>query len=52
MVLKRPIRSLRVALRYWYPTRLTLGPYVFLGMEYKAHCWAWLWWNFLTRVEN
>jgi len=36
--LARPIRSLRVALKYWWPKRLTLSGHP------RVH--AWLWWNF------
>ena len=38
MALRRPIRSLRQALRYCWPKRLTLahGPRIY----------AWLWWNY------
>ena len=38
MVLKRPIRSLRGALRYLFPKRLTISP---------PHVYAWLWWNYM-----
>ena len=37
-VLKRPIRTLRVALRYFIPRRLTLD------CNPRVH--VWLWWNF------
>jgi len=37
-VLKRPIRPVRMALRYWRPRRLTL--------KYYPGVYAWLWWNF------
>lgn len=40
MVIKRPIRTLRQALRYWCPARLTLR----LPDRPRIH--AWLWWNF------
>lgn len=36
--LKRPIRTFKMALRYWYPKRLT--------MKYNPRIHAWLWWNF------
>lgn len=35
MVLKRPIRSFRIAMRYWYPKRLTLG------VCPRIHAWLW-----------
>lgn len=38
MVLAKPIRSLRIALRYWLPKRLTL--------KSNPAIYAWLWWNF------
>ena len=38
MVLKRPFRSFRNALRYVWPRRLTLK------CNPRVH--AWLWWNF------
>jgi hypothetical protein len=38
MVLKRPIRTLRMALRYLTPTRLTL--------PHNPPIYAWLWWNY------
>lgn len=38
MVLKRPVRNLRNALRYWRPKRLTLSHHP------RIH--AWLWWNY------
>lgn len=38
MVLAYPRRSLRRALRYWRPKRLTLPS------NPRVH--AWLWWNF------
>ena len=38
MVVKKPLRHWRVALRYWYPRRLTLP------CNPRVH--AWLWWNF------
>lgn len=31
-------RSLKIALRYWWPHRLT--------MKYNPRVHAWLWWNF------
>ena len=36
--LKVPHRSFRMALRYWWPTRLT--------MPENPRVHAWLWWNF------
>jgi len=36
--LKKPIRSIRIALKYWWPRRLTLKD------NPRVH--AWLWWNF------
>jgi len=36
--LKIPHRSIKMALRYWYPKRLTLKS------NPRVH--AWLWWNF------
>ena len=38
MVLKKPTRNLRMALRYWFPKRLTL--------ECNPRIHAWVWWNF------
>ena len=38
MVLKKPTRSLRMALKYWWPKRLTL--------KHNPRIHAWLWWNF------
>jgi hypothetical protein len=38
MAMAKPIRSLKSALRYWYPKRLTL--------EHNPRIHAWLWWNF------
>lgn len=38
MVIKRPIRSLWMALRYIIPKRLT--------MRHNPRISAWLWWNF------
>ena len=38
MVFKRPIRTLRTALQYWLPKRLTLG--------HHPRIYAWLWWNY------
>lgn len=38
MVLKRPIRKLRMVLFYWRPKRLTL--------DNHPPMYAWLWWNF------
>ena len=40
MVLKEPRRSFRMAIRYWWPKRLTLN----LPGRPRIH--AWLWWNF------
>ena len=37
-VLAVPRRSLRKALRYWHPHRLTL--------RHNPRVHAWLWWNF------
>lgn len=37
IVWKRPVRRLRVVLRYWWPRRLT--------MEHNPPIYAWLWWN-------
>lgn len=36
-VFKRPLRSFHAAMRYWWPTRLT--------MAYNPRVHAWLWWN-------
>ena len=38
LVRKVPHRTLRIALRYWFPHRLTLAK------NPRVH--AWLWWNF------
>jgi hypothetical protein len=38
MVLKKPLRSLSMALKYWLPHRLTLDCHP------RIH--AWLWWNY------
>ena len=38
MVFKVPKRSLRQALRYWFPQHLTL--------PHNPRIHAWLWWNF------
>jgi len=38
MALARPIRRIRIAFRYWRPTRLTL--------KRNPRIHAWLWWNF------
>lgn len=40
MTLRRPIRSLRMALRYWKPYRLTLD------IPGRPDIRAWLWWNY------
>ena len=50
MVLKRPIRSLTIALRYWRPTQLSLIPHPYAPYKGFRHCYAWLWWNFLGRM--
>lgn len=38
MVLKRPLRSFLMAMRYMFPRRLTL--------KHNLRIHAWLWWNF------
>jgi len=38
IVFKKPLRSLRQALHYWLPRRLTL--------KHNPRIHAWLWWNF------
>jgi hypothetical protein len=38
IVFKKPFRTLRQALYYWHPKRLTLKE------NPRVH--AWLWWNF------
>ena len=40
IVIAKPIRRFRWALRYWFPRRLTLN----LPDRPRIH--AWLWWNF------
>jgi hypothetical protein len=37
LVLKRPIRSFRTALFYWYLKRITIS--------HNPAIYAWLWWN-------
>jgi len=38
MVLAKPIRTIKQAIRYWFPYRLTL--------KHNKRVHAWLWWNF------
>ena len=38
IVFKKPYRTFKMAMRYWYPRRLTLK------CNPRVH--AWLWWNF------
>ena len=47
MCLKKPPRPLRVALRYWFPTRQSHIPHPYAPYKGFRHCYAWLWWNFL-----
>lgn len=41
--LSRPIRSLRVALSYWWPYRLTMD------FANRPAIWTWLWWSWFWR---
>lgn len=56
MKLKRPLRSIRMAMRYWWPKKLTLDRTINEKGEYvvnQVRVYAWLWWNYqIGKIEE
>lgn len=46
MVLFKPLRSFRIAMKYWWPRRLTKNLTAEPGKE--LYISAWLWWNYFS----